>query len=258
MLSIVLTAALILPGPLQDEERTPPDPAKVDAAVAALEKAFKSKEPLDRVQAIQSASEVVHARVIDEIVRGFKDKEDTVKEATIEALRWMDHPDALEALHKSYKKDKKLADDDELFTSLLRAIGQHGSTESIDVLADNPFKNTHGPAIKARILGLGNIRSDDSVEELFGMLQKVGKAKTHGVMTEFRLALMVLTGVDQGENREAWLKWWNDNKKTYEVSARPPKLPEKWQRRWDRYWGLDHVESRGERREDRGDDPEEG
>lgn len=257
MLSVVLTAALLVSAVPQDEERTPPDPAKVDAAVAALEKAFQSKEPTDKVAAIQEAADVVHARVIDEIAkRGLKDANDDVKGAAIEAMRWMDHPDALDVLHKTYKKDKKIGKHEELFPAVLRAIGQHGSTESIDILADNPFKNPSKAAVKARIMGLGNIRDDDSVKEIFGMMQKVGKGKAHAAMGDFRMSLMMLTGNDKGESRDAWIKWWNENKKTFEVAAKPPKLPEKWQRRWDRYWGLEHVESRNERREDRGEDPE--
>ncbi len=255
MLSFALALALVVPGVAQDKKKdTPPDPKRVEAAVETLEQALKAKEPNERAAALRDASEVVHADVIKVVARGFKDDHRDVRAATIEALRFMDHPDALELLHKTYKKDKSLAKDEELFGALLRAIGQHGSKDSIKILADNPFKNPTRHALTARIFGLGNIRDERSVEELMGMMKKVGK--TNAYMEEFQLSLMVLTGTNQGKSRDAWTKWWNDNKKTFEVPEKLPVLPEGHRYRWDRFWGLYHVKGRNTKREDRGDDPE--
>ena len=44
--------------------------------------------------------------------------------------------------------------------------------------------------------------------------------------------------------------------KSFEVSSKPPRLPNAVQNQWNGYWGLDRIEERGRRREDRGDDPE--
>ena len=65
-----------------------------------------------------------------------------------------------------------------------------------------------------------------------------------------------VTGEDQGESRQLWIRWWNENKKTFEVPEKAPRLPKKVQERWDYYWGIYHKKDRGEKREDRGDDPE--
>ncbi|MCZ6599095.1 MAG: hypothetical protein O7B99_15765, partial [Planctomycetota bacterium] len=154
------------------------------------------------------------------------------------------------------KKNKTIIKDVDLFAALLRAIAQHRSPSSIDVLSDNPFKAANYKTIKARVLGLGYIRDERSVEALFGMLNKIGPLQGQGVMQEFRIALMVLTGEDQGESRQLWIRWWNENKKTFEVPEKAPRLPEKVQERWDYYWGIYHKKDRGEKREDRGDDPE--
>ena len=100
------------------------------------------------------------------------------------------------------------------------------------------------------------IRHKESVEAVFGMMQKAGPLKVQGAMKEFRLSLMVLTGQDQGESRDLWVRWWQDNKKTFEIPKKPPRLPAPLQKQWDYYWGLYHVEGRKKERTDRGDDPE--
>ena len=253
MLALALTAALLV---APQDPAPAPDAKKVEAAVKELKEAFAQSKPEPKVEAIRKGSEVLHSDVIEAIAKGFKEKEEPVQAATIEALRWMDHPKALDELHSTYKRDKKLKEDEELFAGLLKAIGQHANQTSIQVLADNPFKNpTHG-AIQARILGLGRIRHVDSVSELMGMMQKVGRGKSAGYMDDFRLALMVLTGKDNGKSAEMWIKWWNDNKRTLKVEPKAPKLPPQAQKKWDYYWGLRHVEGRREKREDRGNDGE--
>jgi hypothetical protein len=71
-------------------------------------------------------------------------------------------------------------------------------------------------------------------------------------MENLRVALMVLTGVDQGTSQDAWMAWWNDHKKTLEISPTPPALPRSIQNRWNEYWGLRGPVERRTRRTDRG------
>ena len=247
---LALAALLLLALP---QDPPAPDPERIDAAVRELRAAFAGKETEPKVDAVKKAREVVDAAVIDALAKGLKE-ERPVQEAVLEALRWTDHPAALEALHAAYRRDRKLAEDEELFAVLLKSIGQHASSASIGILAEHPFARPDHAAIQARILGLGRIRDPRSVSELIGMMQAVGRAKSAPYMADFRLALGALTGVDRGKTVEAWIAWWNDHKKDYEVPEEMPPLPEASQRRWNRYWGLDYEVGRKEKREDRGGD----
>jgi len=253
MKTLALLALLPLAAAPQDPPKpAPPSPELVESSIDALKKAFAGKELPPKLEAIESAQDVLDEKVIETLAKGMKEDEDEVRMATLEALRRMEHPTALEELHDLYKRDKDLVKDEELLPVLLKAIGQHASPESIDVLTDNPFRAKSYQALEARILGLGRIRDARCVEELIAMMQLVGKGKTASRMDDFRLSLMMLTGVDRGTSRDAWIAWWNDNKKKLELPKTAPKLPEKLQRRWDYYWGDPHEKGRAKRREDRG------
>jgi hypothetical protein len=52
-------------------------------------------------------------------------------------------------------------------------------------------------------------------------------------MPDFRLALVVLTGVDKGTDRQLWINWYGDHKGKVEVPAVPREL----RKRWNSYWG---------------------
>lgn len=253
--ALLALLALGLAAPVQDPPKPspPPPPSRelVDATVTTLKKAFGGKELAPKLEAIDAARDVPDAKVVAALAKGMKEEAE-VREATLDALRWMDHPDALDELHGLYRRDKKLGEDEKLFPLLLKAIAQHANPGSIEVLADDPFRHGGGPELEARILGLGRIRDVRAVEELIGMMQLVGPAKLAGRMDEFRMALMHLTGVDRGTSQEAWVAWWNENRKSLELPEGTPLLPEAMQRRWDSYWGEEHVRGRAKKREDRG------
>lgn len=254
MLQLFLTAALALPLQSKEDAPKPPDPKVVEAAVESLRAAQKSKEAPDRVAAVQGAAKVSDAEVIKGIGKYFGDKDSTVRMAVVDALRYSPHPDALALLENKLKRDKKLRKDEELYPAVVKAIGQHGKESSIDVLNDRVTET--GPAMQARIYGLGHIRSKKSVEALFRLMSSRGRRKTGPMMDEIRLSLMVLTGVDRGKSQDAWFQWWNENKKTFEVKKEPGLLPKLEQNRWDRYWGYQYKRDRGKKRGDRGNDPE--
>jgi hypothetical protein len=252
LLSLALCAGLA--GAPEDP---PPDPKAVAAAVKELKEAFAA-EPLERkLAAVRTGAAIVHADVIAALKQGLKE-ERPVQEATLEALRFSAHPAALTALHEAYKRDPALAGDEELLPLLLRSIGQHASKTSLDVLADATLKAATPQSVEARILGLGRVRERRSVEELMSRMQLSARGPLAGSMQDYRLALMVLTGVDRGHAPEAWIVWWNDAKKTLVVKAEPAPLPEDLQRRWDGYWGLQHEKGRAKEREKRGNDGEQG
>ena len=208
------------------------------------------------VAALTAYGRTAAPKVVDQVERGLAHKEREVQAAAIEALRYNAHADALEALHKVLKKDKKLRKDAELYAALVRAVCQHGDTSSLKVLGKNPLDKLDRQVGRARILGYGMIRDRESVAALMKLLQSLGLRERQNYMQDFRIALYVLSGVDKGTNVEAWQTWWNDHKKTLEIAEKAPKLPETEQLRWNRYWGLDLEYQRDTKRRERGDDPE--
>lgn len=247
MIQALLTAVLLLP--LQD---TPPDPASVERAVTELSEAFKQKDSQKRASAITRNSQVVDADVIDLIERGLRDKSPEVVTSAIQALRYMDHPDALKALETTYRRDKKLRKDPQVFSSLLRAIGQHRSPSSIDLLADDVWSSLDQSVVRARLYSLGHIRDPKAVKALIGEMKSGGRQRIQPHMNDFRMALMALTGVDQGRSQDQWLKWWNDNKDGLEISPEEPKLPKAQAQTWSYYWGRGRVDERPKKRNRRG------
>ena len=69
-------------------------------------------------------------------------------------------------------------------------------------------------------------------------------------MSDFRLALVVLTGVDKGTDRQLWSNWYGDNKAKIVVAAVPPELPPDLRKRWNSYWGVADERAKGEDKND--------
>lgn len=255
MLNLLATAVLIAcPVAVDDDEG--PSPEEVRAAVAELEEGLEAEELADRTLALQRAALVVHPDVIEVVVDAIRDDEQDVRRAALEALRWMHHEDALDALHGQLKKNKKLKKEPELYALLIKAIGQHANPESVDLVSDDLFSVRDEDVVRARIRSLGRIRSEDSVAALIDIMRSAKRKDVQRYMGDLRVSLMVLTGVDNGLDQDRWTAWWNDNKRDLEVREQPHLLPENEQRMWSYYWGDERPMTRGERREDRGDDPE--
>lgn len=233
-----------------------PDAARIKAVVAELDKAFKDGGSPERVKAIQSGAQVVDAEVISAIAKALRDKDAEVEKAAIEALRFMDHPDSKKSLIEAAKHEPRIKKDLDLYASILRAIGQHGDAGSIEVLTEDIWTTIDADVTRARILGLGRIRTKAAVEKLFDLMRAAGPHKIQPHMDQFRVSLMVLTGVDQGTTPENWLKWWNDTKGKFEVAPKAAALPKELQYAWDVYWGEKRGDDRPKKRGDRGkDDP---
>jgi len=259
MLHFLLTALLTFAPAAQAPQATPPDPAAVKAAVAELTAAFAKGKSPERIEAISKNSKLVDAAVIKCIVKGLSDDDVKVQGAAIDALRYMKHPDAFDALHDLLKRDKtekKIEKDVDLYTKLIKAVAQHGNKAAIATLSDNLFGNTEFKIAEARVLALGNIRAKESVEELIALMRTAGREKVQPYMATFRMSLMVLTGADQGASQDTWMAWWNDHKNDFKVPATAPQLPKEMQMRWDYFWGNQITHERNKKRGDRGDDPE--
>jgi hypothetical protein len=242
------------PAPPKPEARPPATagPEKVEATIDALERAFGKGEAGERLRAVQTAAGVEDAKVVKLVAKGLRDKDLAVQKAAIEVLRFSAHPAALEPLHAQAKR-ADVRKDPAAYATILRAIGQHGSPESIAVLTDSPWMPQDHAVIEARILGLGRIRTKDSVKALIDLTEVAGPNKIEPFMRHFRASLCALTGVDQGNSRELWQRWWRENKDRLEIAKQPGEMPGELQRYWDRYWAPPgEPERRGEGAGERG------
>ncbi len=225
--------------PLAPPQDKPVDPARVDAAVAALEAAFKDGDAAARKSAISSSVDAVDKRVIALVAKGLKDKVPSVVLASLDALGRMRHADSAAALNSYYKREKKeLEKDENRLVALLKAVGRQGDPAGIEVLIDSPFSAKGYPVIQARFFGLASIRDARSVDAVFGLLDKVGPNDLDRYMADIRLALVQLTGEDRGDDSRQWQDWWSGKKKGYELPEMKP-LPDDMRARWNEYWGIE-------------------
>lgn len=253
-----LLISLVMLTSAQTREPQELEPGRVESAVAALKSAFESGKPPDRAAAIVAQQEVIDPAVIAWFAKGLKDSDKAVRDAAAQALRFARHADALGALQDALKRERKSGKDEEELIKLTKCMGQHQSATSIPLLLDDPFRHENGRVLEAQVFSLANTRTKRAAEEIVGMMRTASREKVQNHMPTFRLALIVITGVDQGVSQDAWTKWWNDNKHKLEIPAQMPALPKEMLDRWNNYWGLDYVRARPKKRGERGDDPESG
>lgn len=242
---LALTSLFIRP----QEPKSAPSAEQITATCAALEKALAKEAPAeDATRALRAALEVVDARVIDVIEsRGLRHEDLEVRDAAVEVLARMSHPDALKALHAALKRDKKaLQEAPPRYAALLRAIARHGKESSTPTLVEDLFQSPDRGVITARILGLGHIRAPKSVDELIRLMRSSPRPRVAEHMGEFRLALVALTGVDKGTDQELWINWYGDSKARLEIAPEAPELPRELRRRWNAYWGEKDPDEPGE------------
>jgi len=262
MLNLILTAALVVSGPLQEPAEDAPDPQLIEEAVKELKQAFTKGKTPERLEALKDYGAVNDAKVIDWIAKGLKARDTAVQSASIECLRWLEHPDALDCLHTSLAKDKKLKKDDALYEQLIKAVGQHHNPKSIDFLLDGALAQAAKKVQVARIYSLGNIRDKESVEALMDVMQRTASGGKKGrgkqpLMTEIDISLQMLTGEEFGRDEAAWLKWWRASKKEFEVSPKVGQVRPKVRKVWGKYWGLAKADAAGKKGRD-GKDGEDG
>ena len=255
MNSLLLCLALL--SPVQDVEADAPSEEHVEQAVEELSRAFGKEGGLGlKVQAISAASEVTHPAVIKWIVKGLKDSDDEVRGASIEALRFMEHPDANDALVTTLMRDKRLRKNAELYEALIKAVCQHADPKSLSLIANYDLKDETKGTLRARVYGIARFRTAESVEALFDVMRRGKKGRLHASMSDISTALRVLTGVDHGKSAAAWTKWWNENKRDLKVSPELPELPKKILTTWSRYWGLEEPKEGRARQGERGEQPD--
>jgi hypothetical protein len=234
----------------------PPSAEDVARAVESIGEAFDARDVKGIERALEAARDVPHADVVRSVVRGLADERMEVKLATLQTLRWIEHPGALDALHRT-AKERGLMKQPELALAVLRGIGEHAEVRSIPVLGHDPFQPDDAYCVRARLFGLARIRTLEALEAVLGILATVGNSGQRLVrsrMGDARIALMLLTGVDQGHSPELWETWWRENRKTFRIPTEVPLLPNELLVDWNKFWGLRRPGERRTRREDRGQD----
>lgn len=252
MIRICLALAALVP--IADERPPSPEAARARMVAQEFDRAFREGDHAARLRAVESAAQVADAALVERLARAAREKEPELARAALEGLRYSPHPESVKALNELARREARLQRDPDLGFVLWRAIGQHGDATSIDVLADDLWSSTAAPVLQARVLALGRVRATASVERLCAAMKSAGATKVEPWMDTFRVALLVLTGVDQGASSEAWLRWWATERARFQVTAQPAPLPKSLQYAWDAYWGEARGKERPTRRADRGRD----
>jgi len=215
----------------------PPTEEAVAIAVADLTRAVDAADAGERAQVVARNAGVAHAKVAKALARFLKDKDPGVRLAAIDALGRTPCPDALKELNR-LPGDAKLRENAEQLAAVFKAIGRHGSPDSLKVLTSDAWKNTADTVVQARLYAIGRIRTKAAVSELMDLMSTDPTLpwQSSPYMDHFRVALGALTGEDRGDNKDAWRDWWNGAEKSLKVNKEPGKLPGDFQRRWDAYW----------------------
>ncbi len=252
LLAPLLGPCLLALSPCAEEPRPAPD--RVKAAVTELKEAFSKSDAGPRIRAIEAGADVADAEVVGHIAKGLDDRDLSVQKAAIEALRFNTHKKALDAL-QARARQKASKEDLTVYATLIRAVGQHGSLSSIEILTENPWSTPDAAVLEAKILGLARIRTNEAVKAVTDLMEIAGPNKIEPFMPSFRLALWSLTGTDQRGSRDLWLQWYREHKAKLKVAPEPSAEPPELARRWQRYWakpGTEEAAEPGKRRE-RGD-----
>ena len=237
----LLALASLIPTPAPILQEKGPTPERIEAAVKALETAYKDGKPEQRIEAIRASVDAVDKKVIELVAKGLKEKDGKVVEAAVDTLGRMRHPESAKALVAYYNRDKKTLykDHESELVDLVKALGRQGDPAGIEVLTDNVAGATGYPVIQARIMALGNIRDAKAVEAILGLTKAVGPNTLDRYMDDVRLALMALTGEDRGKDSLQWEEWWREHKKDYKVAPEMKPLPDAERSRWNAFWGIE-------------------
>lgn len=222
-------------------------------AVAAIKEALKGDDAAVAASTLKNSGTIADKTVVKATLGGFSHKEPSVRLEALRALRFNEDRSAFTELLK-ISRNKKLMDDEKFAAEYYLSLGQKGDPKAIKTITKGMVvESERSMEVRARIGALGNIRDRRSVEELMAFfVQGRGRAR-HPYTRDISVSLVVLTG-EQYANRDQWLKWWGDNKRSFKIEDEPGELPKQYQRKWDAMWEHpDDVKERlGNRREGKG------
>ncbi len=217
-------------------------PERKDAPTAAevaerLRAAFESGSAPQRVLALRASAAHADAAVVEQARRGLRDRDLEVRLAAYDALGRNAHAKAFEALlehHRDKRKELRTLDRD--LPALLTALARRGDARALAPLGDDVQAQRLVPTIRARMLGFARIRNKASIEALMKLVDQVGFVDMHNHLEDFRLAMVVLSGVDRGRSVDAWRAWWSGVKQEFTPSERMAELSAQDAARWRDFW----------------------
>lgn len=211
----------------------PPDAKEV---AARLKEAIGGDDPGAAASALDEVGHTADKAVVQAVAKGLEHKDPVVRAAALQALRFNRHESALDALLRARRSKLLLAEPAEA-AEYFYALGQKADPRILPVLAEGPRGGEKDdPALRARLLAIGRVRTRAAVETLMAIMTATGGRRGHPYMRELRLSLLVLTGVDKGPETLEWIHWWDESRKTLEVSAVVPPLPKDVADEWKRLW----------------------
>jgi len=213
------------------DERKPEDVAE------RLKAAFESGGSAEQIAALQESAYFPHPKVVAQAQRGLASRDVEVRLAAMDALGRNAHAAAFEALLAHYQSQRKaLRSMERDLPALLSAVARRGDARARAVLTDDVQAQLLAPTIRARLLGLARIRSKESIDDLMTLADTVGFIGMHNHLEDFRLALVVLSGVDHGRSLDAWRAWWRGVKDGYTPPPKAPELNAADATRWREFW----------------------
>ncbi len=242
------TPEAVQDGPSDQEQNGPSieeRPLSPAEAVEAIQEALKGKDYAAAAATLEKLGIVPDKAVAKAAAAGLKSRDDTVRVSALHALRYNPDPSCLALLLKA-KHDKRYLEDPVLAREYYLALGQKADKKALSVLTKNLHVTSRGDrTMQARIAAIGRVRDKASVEALMSLMTS-GRARAGNPhMQTIRLALVVLTGVDNGGSELAWIKWWNDNKRKLKVSSQDWPLPnKKLDRQWKTLWATPQEKER--------------
>ncbi|HIA39233.1 MAG TPA: HEAT repeat domain-containing protein [Planctomycetes bacterium] len=225
------------------EEEVKIDPTE---ALDKIKAAIKSESEIVILDALEYAADVQDKKVIGEFYKLLKHKSADIRLASLEALRFNEHDEALKRLI-AFGKNKLLLDDDEYHAAYIYALGQKADKKAAKLIKDGLVMSSANDidVLTAKVYALGRIRQVDSIETLLQLSQssvrgggRRGRGRgTVRMRIEVQTSLAVLTGVELGTDVLDWTSWWSDNKRSFKMSKTEGKIDNnKLQAKWDSMW----------------------
>jgi HEAT repeat protein len=223
-------------------QKPEPPAEQVHAQVQSLSSALDSPRAAERLAALRRADLLAAEAVVRQVERGLGDREIDVRVAALDALGRLPHAAAFESLLAYHTaRRKELRTQEVVLPRLLRALARHGDARALTVLRDDVLGQPRAAALRARILGCGQVRAKASVDAVLEILRAIPFTEQVQYLEDMRLALTVLTGVDHGRTLDAWASWWAKERTTFTFPDATPRLSRSDSERWHAYWGTPAV-----------------
>jgi len=243
----VLLAFVTLPAPAQRRpDPAPEKPSKeaLDAFVKEIKAATKA-DPADLRDLLERALWMDDPAVARSIARFLEHTDAVVQGNAIRALRYQQNEKALDVLIWAMKR-KSIIKDDDANIAIILGVGQHGKKKGIAALTEGIARMRNKKILDARTTALAHIRRPEAIGAAIRMIRMAGRRggrKGGGDRNRDRreprgiyLTLFLLTGERLGSDPVAWKKWWDENRRGFEVSESPLGLTERQDRKWKRTW----------------------